>query len=60
MTWLAISLFVAVGIALIAARRPVAQMEAMVAGGRMAPGCVVAQGIAFFILALLVVLLREG
>lgn len=49
-------LFLAVGVALIAARRPAAQMQAMLAGGTIRPGCAVAEGIVFLILAAVVLL----
>lgn len=47
-------LFVAAGVILILMRKPLAEMQALLAGGTMPPGCVVAEGIAFFVLALVV------
>jgi hypothetical protein len=58
--YVAALLFVLVGIGLIAARTRLAGMQSMFAGGRMAPGCVVAQGVAFLVLALLVILFRDA
>lgn len=59
MVWVAITFFVAVAMALLVARRPVAEVQAMVLGGRVGgAGCVVAQAIALLILALAAFLLR--
>ena len=52
-------LFLAAGIALIAARRPAAQMQAMIAGGTIRPGCAVAEGIVFLLLGVLVLTLGD-
>jgi hypothetical protein len=52
-------LFLAVGIALIAARRPAARMQAMLAGGTIRPGCAVAEGVVFIVLAAAVWLLWD-
>lgn len=57
--WLAAGLFLVIAIALYVARGPLAHAQALVAGGRIGQGCVVAQAIGFLILALLVVLFRE-
>lgn len=59
MTLAAILLFVAVGIALIVARRPMATLQANVLGGRIVPGCVVAEAVVVFLLALVVFLFRN-
>jgi hypothetical protein len=57
--WFTIILFLAVAIALIALRKPVAEMQAVIFGGRMPPGCVVAEAVTLLALALLVFLARE-
>ena len=59
MTWLGIALFTAVAVALFAGRRPMAEMQANVLGGRIGPGCVVAEAITFLVMALAVYLLRR-
>ncbi|HEY2094688.1 MAG TPA: hypothetical protein VGJ81_22740 [Thermoanaerobaculia bacterium] len=48
-------LFVAVGVAMIVAKKPLADGQAIVFGGSVVPGCVVAQAIIMFILAALMV-----
>jgi hypothetical protein len=57
---LGIILFTVIGVALILFRRPLAQMQAMVVGGRMGAGCATAEGIAFLLLALLVYIFRSA
>ena len=52
-------LFLAAGIALIVARRPAARMQALLAGGTIRPGCAVAEGIVFLILAAVVLLVLD-
>ncbi|HEX6097259.1 MAG TPA: hypothetical protein VF432_13100 [Thermoanaerobaculia bacterium] len=59
LAWLAAVLFVAIAVALYAARGPLARAQALVVGGRMGPGCVIAEAIGFLVLALLVVVFRE-
>lgn len=59
MTTAAILLFLGVGIALIVGRRPMAQVQAYVMGGRIVPGCVIAEAIAVFLLALFVYVFRH-
>jgi hypothetical protein len=49
-------LFAVAGIALIAKRRAAADVQALLAGGRMPAGCAVAEGIALMALAALVVI----
>ncbi len=53
--WLAALLFVIAGIILIVMRKDLAHLQALLAGGTMPPGCVIAEAIAFFVLAALVV-----
>jgi|GEM_PF-2055235 len=48
-------LFVAVGAAMIVARKPLADGQAIVFGGSVVPGCVIAEAIAMFIAALLMI-----
>jgi hypothetical protein len=61
MSWVvAGSLFVALaGAGMIVFRRPLAQMQAMLAGGSIAPGCAVAEGIALILLAIAIVVLER-
>ncbi|HEX3109330.1 MAG TPA: hypothetical protein VHU41_09575 [Thermoanaerobaculia bacterium] len=57
MTFVAIgvALFVAVGVAMIVARKPLADGQAIVFGGSVVPGCVIAEAIAMFVAALLMI-----
>ncbi len=48
-------LFVAVGVAFFVKRRELAHMQALLAGGSVLPGCAVAEGIAFLLLAAAVI-----
>lgn len=57
MGWFAIVLFSVIGIALIAQNRRHAEIQSMLAGGRIAPGCIIAEGVALLTLALAVALL---
>ena len=57
--WLAAALFVAIAVALYAARVPLARGQALVVGGRMGPGCVIAEAIGFLVLAVLAVVFRD-
>jgi hypothetical protein len=47
--------FVIVGVAMILFRHYLARVQALFAGGTIVPGCVVAEAIVFFILAILVI-----
>lgn len=58
MIWIGVIAFGAAGIAVILARKYLAELQSMVSGGRMPVGCVVAQGIACLLFALLIYLLR--
>ena len=54
-------LFVAVGAGMIAARKPLADGQAIVFGGSVVPGCVIAEAIVMFLLAaLMIVAYRYG
>ena len=48
------------GVLLIVFRRPMAEMQAMLAGGSIAPGCAVAEGIALILLAIVIYVLERG
>ena len=54
-----VAFFSLVGIGLIAGRKQIAEIEANVMGGRVAPGCVVAEAVVLFILALIAYLARQ-
>jgi hypothetical protein len=54
--WASVLLFVAAGAGLILARKPLAHLQSLLAGGSMPPGCVIAEGVAFLLLAALVLL----
>ena len=56
MAWISAIVFTAVGIALIILRRRAARLQSFLAGGNMMPGCAVAEGIAFLILAAVVLI----
>ncbi|HEX7191180.1 MAG TPA: hypothetical protein VF381_06355 [Thermoanaerobaculia bacterium] len=57
----AVVLFVVVGVAMIVARKPLADGQAIVFGGSVVPGCVVAEAIVMFILAgLMIIAQRYG
>lgn len=58
MIWFAIIVATLAGVALIAARKPLADMQAMVIGGRVAPGCVVAEAVVLLLIALAIFLVR--
>lgn len=48
-------LFVAVGVAMIFARKPLADGQAIVFGGSVVPGCVIAEAIAMFVAAVVMI-----
>ena len=58
--WVAAALFVIIAVALFAARAPLARGQALIVGGRMRPGCVIAEAIGFLVLAALVVIFRDA
>jgi hypothetical protein len=49
-----------VGIVVIVLRKPLAQQQALLAGGRVVPGCVIAEGVALLLLALVLFLLYRA
>jgi hypothetical protein len=55
----AIVLFLAIAVALFAARRPMAEIQANLLGGRIVPGCVIAEAAIIALMALAVFLLRR-
>lgn len=59
MVWLAVLLFIAVGIVVIRSRNDIAHGLAMFSGATSPPGCAVAVGISFFLLAILTVVLYQ-
>lgn len=58
--WVAGALFVIIAAALFAARAPLARGQALIVGGRMGPGCVIAEAIGFLVLAVLVLVFRDA
>jgi len=54
-------LFVVVGAAMIVTRKPLAHSQALLFGGSVVPGCVIAEAIVMFVLAvLMIVAYRNG
>ncbi len=54
-------LFVLVGAAMIVTRRPLAHSQALLFGGSVVPGCVIAEALAMFLVAaLMIVAYRYG
>lgn len=60
LVWFAAAFFVAMAIALYVTRGPMARAQALVVGGRMGPGCVIAEAVGFLLLALIVVIFRNA
>lgn len=60
LAWFAAALFLTIGAAIYVARQPLANAQALVAGGRIGVGCVIAEAIGFLVLAALVVLFRDS
>jgi hypothetical protein len=58
MIWIAIVAFCVTGAAMIVNREPFARMQAMLLGGRIVPGCVIAEAAMFLILAAIVFIFR--
>lgn len=59
MIYAAAIFFLAIAIALVAARRPMASIQANLLGGRITPGCVIAEAVIVAILGVIVFLLRD-
>jgi hypothetical protein len=60
MVWLAAALFAIIAAALYAARVPLARGQALIVGGRLGPGCVIAEAIGILVLAALVLIFRHA
>ena len=60
MVWLFAALFTVIAVATYAAREPLARGQALIAGGRIGVGCVIAEAIGFLVLALLVLVFRNA
>jgi len=60
LVWIAVPLFVIVGIAMIATRRQLVELHAIVMGGSAMPGCIVAEAVVLFILAALIVVAHRA
>ena len=60
MVWLAAALFTVIAVAVYAAREPLARGQALIAGGRIGVGCVIAEAIGFLVLAIVVLLFRDA
>jgi hypothetical protein len=52
MVWAAVALFTVVGVVFIVRREDLARAQSVVAGGNLAPGCAVAEGILLLAMAL--------
>jgi hypothetical protein len=59
MVWAAAILFAAVGVAFIVRRGDLARAQSLVAGGNLAPGCAVAEGILLLLMALAAIVLNR-
>ena len=60
MAWLAAALFAVIATAIYAARVPLARGQALILGGRIGVGCVIAEAVGFLVLALLAIVLRNA
>jgi hypothetical protein len=58
MEWLAVGFVAFVGIGMLLWRRQLARLQALVLGGSILPGCVVAQGATLVVIALVIAVLR--
>ena len=59
--WIGALLFLAVGIAMILARTSLAHGQAVIFGGSVVPGCVIAEAVIMFLLAVaMIVAYRHG
>lgn len=59
MVWVGAALFAAIAVAMFLARVPLARGQALIVGGRMGPGCVIAEAAAVLLLAILIVIFRD-
>ncbi|MFP5245360.1 MAG: hypothetical protein ACLGH0_01610 [Thermoanaerobaculia bacterium] len=53
-TWIAAAFIAFTGLLLLAQRRKLAEMQAMILGGSVVPGCVVAEGVVVLLIAVLI------
>lgn len=60
MVWLTAALFTVLAIAVYIAREPLARGQALIAGGRIGVGCVIAEAVGLLLLALMVVVFRDA
>jgi hypothetical protein len=60
LVWIAVPLFVIVGIAMILARKQLVELHAIVTGGTAMPGCIMAEAVVLFILAALIVVAHRA
>jgi len=58
--WAAAGFLVVVALATVLARRPLADLQSMLAGGTVLPGCVIAEAAVFLLLAVAIVLLYRA
>ena len=56
MIWLSAVILAIIGIAVILQRRPLAQMHALILGGTVRAGCIVAEGVVLLVAALAILL----
>ena len=56
MIWLSALILAFVGGALIVVRQSAARVQSLLAGGNLRPGCVIFEGIVFFVLAIALVI----
>jgi hypothetical protein len=59
MIWSAVVVFALLGVIFILRRRDLARAQSLVAGGNLAPGCVVAEGIILLLMALAVAIAQQ-
>lgn len=59
MAWVAVVLFTLVGLAFIWRRDDLANAQSVVAGGRLPAGCVIAEGVIFFLMAIAALVLHH-
>lgn len=59
MVWASAVLFALIGLGFIVRRRDLARAQSLVAGGRLGPGCAVAEGVLLLLMALAAVLMNR-
>ncbi|MEA2240400.1 MAG: hypothetical protein QOC81_5124 [Thermoanaerobaculia bacterium] len=59
MVWASAILFALIGIAFIVRRSDLARAQSLVAGGRLGPGCAIAEGVLFLLMALAAVVMNR-